>query len=179
MFFCQLEIANWVSRKKKQLNTIDKGINFVGYIIKPYRKYIRKSTMQNIYNKGKIIENYRQSLNSYFGMLIHANAYRERQKIQKYYSNVKFNKQLTKVLWHIPRSYYIMNIIQIYSTPLWETAYPNFNDHKQQFLDCVTAFRASNPDGISKSNINGYQSPINLTNEANMAPLFEFVAQMS
>jgi uncharacterized protein (TIGR02466 family) len=72
-----------------------------------------------------------------------------------------------------------MNIIQIYSTPLWETAYPNFNDHKQQFLDCVTAFRASNPDGISKSNINGYQSPMNLTNEANMAPLFEFVAQIA
>ena len=72
-----------------------------------------------------------------------------------------------------------MNVIQIYSTPLWESTYPNFNEHKQQFLDRVTAFKETNSDGISKSNINGYQSPMNLTNEEDMAPLFEFVAQMA
>lgn len=72
-----------------------------------------------------------------------------------------------------------MNVIQIYSTPLWESTYPNFNEHKQQFIDCVIAFKESNSDGVSKSNINGYQSPMALTNESDMAPLFEFVAQMA
>jgi len=84
--------------KKKQLNTIDKGINFVGYIVKPYRKYIRRSTIKNLYNRTKIMKNYRQSLNSYFGMLIHANTYREREHIQKFYSKIKFNKSLTKCI---------------------------------------------------------------------------------
>lgn len=84
--------------KKKQINTIDKGINFVGYIVKPYRKYIRRSTIKNIYRTKKIMQNYRQSLNSYFGMLIHANTYSERRTIQKFYPSIKFNKNLTKAL---------------------------------------------------------------------------------
>jgi len=70
-----------------------------------------------------------------------------------------------------------MNIIQIYATPVWESAYPEFNDHKQQFLDCVTKFKTKYPDGIHKSNINGYQSPMTLTHETSMAPLFEYIAQ--
>lgn len=84
--------------KKKQINTIDKGIDFVGYIIKPHRKYIRKTTIRNIYNKRRVLQNPRQSLNSYMGMLIHANTYNERKRIKKYYSNVKFNAQLSKVI---------------------------------------------------------------------------------
>ena len=43
------------------------------------------------------MKNYKQSLNSYFGMLIHANTYKERKKIQKFYSKLKFNKKLNKV----------------------------------------------------------------------------------
>lgn len=70
-----------------------------------------------------------------------------------------------------------MNIIQIYATPVWESTYPEFNDHKQQFLDCVTKFKTKYPDGIHKSNINGYQSPMTLTHETSMAPLFEYIAQ--
>lgn len=70
-----------------------------------------------------------------------------------------------------------MNIIQIYATPVWESTYPEFNDHKQQFLDCVTEFKTKYPDGIHKSNINGYQSPMTLTHETSMSPLFEYIAQ--
>jgi uncharacterized protein (TIGR02466 family) len=72
-----------------------------------------------------------------------------------------------------------MNIIQIFSTPVWESSYPDFTEHKQQFLDCVTQFRETHPEGISKSNINGYQSPMTLTQEQPMAPLFEYIAQMA
>lgn len=71
-----------------------------------------------------------------------------------------------------------MNIIQVFSTPIWNSDFPDFQNQKQTFLQAVTEFREQNPQGISKSNIIGYQSPMNLTNEPRLAPLFEFVAQM-
>jgi len=71
-----------------------------------------------------------------------------------------------------------MNIVQVYSTPMWESQLPEFSTHKESFLKCVESFRQQNPESISKSNINGYQSPMNLTKEPEMAPLFEYVAQM-
>lgn len=72
-----------------------------------------------------------------------------------------------------------MNTIQIFSTPIWESPYPDFSEHKDEFLSCVTKFRSTNPEGIVRSNINGYQSPMTLTQEPIMAPLFEYVAQMA
>lgn len=72
-----------------------------------------------------------------------------------------------------------MNIIPIYSTPVWESLYPNFDSDKQNFIDCVENFRKTHEQGIVRFNVNGYQSPINLTTEAPMAPLFEFIAQMA
>jgi len=71
-----------------------------------------------------------------------------------------------------------MNIVQIYSTPMWESQLPEFSTHKESLLKCVESFRKQNPEGISKSNINGYQSPMTLTKEPEMGPLFEYVAQM-
>jgi uncharacterized protein (TIGR02466 family) len=71
-----------------------------------------------------------------------------------------------------------MNIVQIYSTPMWESQLPEFSTHKESFIKCVESFRQQNPEGISKTNINGYQSPMNLTKEPEMGPLFEYVAQM-
>lgn len=72
-----------------------------------------------------------------------------------------------------------MNIIQIYSTPLWEFSLPNFKDHQTTFLQAARNFRAANPDGVQKSNLGGsYQSPMTLTKEPAFSPLFDFVAQM-
>jgi len=71
-----------------------------------------------------------------------------------------------------------MNIIQVFSTPIWNSEFPDFQNQKQTFLEAVTEFREQNPEGIDKSNIVGYQSPMNLTNEPRLSPLFEFVAQM-
>jgi uncharacterized protein (TIGR02466 family) len=72
-----------------------------------------------------------------------------------------------------------MNLVQIYSTPMWESQLPEFSIHKESFLKCVQDFRQKNPEGILKSNINGYQSPMSLTKELEMGPLFEYIAQMS
>jgi len=71
-----------------------------------------------------------------------------------------------------------MNIIQVFSTPIWNSEFPDFQNQKQTFLEAVTEFREQNPQGIDKSNIFGYQSPMNLTNEPRLSQLFEFVAQM-
>ena len=71
-----------------------------------------------------------------------------------------------------------MNIIQVFSTPIWNSPLPGFVNYRQSFLDCVHEFRRKYETGISKSNINGYQSPMILTREPEMAPLFEYVCQM-
>jgi len=72
-----------------------------------------------------------------------------------------------------------MNIIQIYSTPIWESELPNFPDHREPFTSAVRLFRKSNPNGVHKSNAgDSYQSPMNLTTEPDLSPLFDFVGQM-
>lgn len=67
---------------KKEINRVDVGINFVGYIIKPWSKYIRRSTINNMYKKTALTSDFiplRATVNSYFGMLRHVNAYKERR----------------------------------------------------------------------------------------------------
>lgn len=71
-----------------------------------------------------------------------------------------------------------MNLVQIYGTPLWESQLPNFQEEQETFIQAARDFRSANPAGIHKSNIHGYQSPMNLTTVSEFAPLFEFVAQM-
>jgi len=70
-----------------------------------------------------------------------------------------------------------MNIIQIFSTPIWNSFLPDFSTHRQDFLDCVLEFRKTH-ESIFKSNINGYQSPMFLTREPALGPLFEYVCQI-
>lgn len=81
---------------KLEINTVDKGINFVGYIIKPFCKYLRRSTIDNLHSKLNS-ENLKQVVNSYFGMMIHCNQFKERVKI-KSKLKVRFNKNLTKII---------------------------------------------------------------------------------
>ena len=57
-----------------------------------------------------------------------------------------------------------MNIIQVFSTPIWNSKFAYFEDQKETFLEAVSDFRKQNPEGVQKSNIIGYQSPITLTN---------------
>lgn len=87
---------------KKEINLVSVGINFVGYIIKPWCKYIRRSTINNLYKKSnsKIFEKLRATVNSYFGILRNANAYKERVKAVKYLSKYGcwFDGHLTKLV---------------------------------------------------------------------------------
>jgi len=82
--FLEKELLLKLHPNKKEINTLDKGINFVGYIIKPHRVYIRNSTVK--YLKQKInnlkieelqsnLDKYQATLNSYFGMFRHIKGY--------------------------------------------------------------------------------------------------------
>lgn len=88
---------------KKQMNLIEKGVDFVGYIIKPHSKYLRRSTISNLYKKVEANGNNNllvPSINSYFGMMRHADCFNERKRFVITFRDrkFKFDKYLTKVI---------------------------------------------------------------------------------
>ena len=88
---------------KKEINKVDVGINFVGYIIKPWCKYIRRSTIHNMYSSIHDITEFdsmRATVNSYFGMLRNVNGYKERKRAAMYLGKTGywFNGNLTKLI---------------------------------------------------------------------------------
>jgi len=88
---------------KKDINDVEVGINFVGYIIKPRCMYIRRHTVDNMYKRTAQHDNFdslRPTINSYLGILRNANSYKERTKVtDKLKSNgYKFDNNLTKII---------------------------------------------------------------------------------
>ena len=88
---------------KKSINKIEHGINFVGYIVKPYCRYLRRSIIENMYKKTQQcgdnadIYRYRGVVNSYLGMLKHVNSYKERLKFARNRPHLHFDKNITKM----------------------------------------------------------------------------------
>ena len=82
-----------LNRKKCSVNLIVKGIDFVGYIIKPSRMFLRQKLIKKIFliiklwkknlNKYMYIylSDFRKTINSYFGMMIHMNMFNIRFQI--------------------------------------------------------------------------------------------------
>ena len=71
-----------------------------------------------------------------------------------------------------------MNLMSIYSVPLWQSDYPYFKEHQELFLKVVKEYKKQNPS-IQKSNISGYHSPETLHHVEELRPLFEYICQMS
>ena len=72
-----------------------------------------------------------------------------------------------------------MNLIPIYSTPVWQSEYPEFEEHKGIFLSSVREYKEHNPTKETpRSNISGYQSPDTLHHVEELCPLFEYICQM-
>ena len=68
----------------------------------------------------------------------------------------------------------------IYSTPLWQSEYPEFEEHKELFLTIVKEYKDQNPtQEIPRSNIAGYHSPSTLQGVEELCPLFEYICQMA
>lgn len=72
-----------------------------------------------------------------------------------------------------------MELLSIFSTPVWMSVYPDFEEQKETFLTCVRNFKNKNPQGEQKSNIAGYQSPFTLQGEEELRPLFQYVCEMA
>jgi uncharacterized protein (TIGR02466 family) len=71
-----------------------------------------------------------------------------------------------------------MELVPIYSTPVWMSVFQDFDDSKETFLSCVKEFKEKNPQGEEKSNVNGYQSPAKLQTQQELASLFNYICAM-
>lgn len=72
-----------------------------------------------------------------------------------------------------------MELLPIYSTPVWMDAFQDFEENKDTFLSCIRKFKENNPDSEEKSNINGYQSSATLQTQEELASLFNYVCGMA
>ena len=67
----------------------------------------------------------------------------------------------------------------INSVPMWQSEYPEFEEHKEIFLNTVREYKEQNPTKETRrSNVNGYQSPDTLHHVPELRPLFEYICQM-
>ena len=76
--------------RKKLINKAENGIDFVGFIIKPGRIFMRKKTRNKMFETVKhwrksphwfeerSLQNFRRSINSYIGMMVHLNEFKMR-----------------------------------------------------------------------------------------------------
>lgn len=72
-----------------------------------------------------------------------------------------------------------MNLLSLFSVPIWQSEYPEFKEHKETFLSIVKEYKEKNPTKETpRSNVAGYQSPNTLQNVAELSPLFEYICQM-
>jgi RNA-directed DNA polymerase len=91
--YCEIEINNFLinnldlklNSTKTKHNLISKGIDFIGYIIKPGRIHLRSKTKNKLKNNvnnlaNNNIEEKQQTINSYLGMFKHSSSYQERRK---------------------------------------------------------------------------------------------------
>ena len=75
--------------KKTDINRIEHGVNFLGYIVRPYARYVRRSTLHNAHHKIADMpanadpHQVQATANSYLGLMRHANAWHERQRFAR------------------------------------------------------------------------------------------------
>lgn len=91
--FLQKNLALSLNHKKKNINIVSKGFDFVGHVIKPNRLHLRTRIIKksfNSINKWKKSNNrfsnnelykFRNQINSYLGMYKHVSGYNLRKKL--------------------------------------------------------------------------------------------------
>lgn len=98
-------------QNKKSINKVERGIDFVGFVEKPYRRVIRQKTLKKIFKivreqksdsnwyTTENLEKYKNTINSYLGMLRNTNGYKLRREICMQSINlfVTCNKNFTKL----------------------------------------------------------------------------------
>ena len=86
--FLQSRLGLHLHPRKTSINRIERGFDALGFVLRPYARYVRRSTVRHAYHKldgmcrasAPVVE-VRNAANSYFGILRQANAWRERSRI--------------------------------------------------------------------------------------------------
>lgn len=87
--------------RKTHLQGSDQGINFVGYVVRPWARYLRRRSLATAAHKlRQPLANPVQTLNSYFGLLRHTHGWRQRQALAHRARAVGLrpDRHLTKVI---------------------------------------------------------------------------------
>ncbi len=97
---------------KIKLNLVEHGINFIGFIIKPHRTYLRRSTLASCKKRirtwkqhgspldAPTLDGLGQGVTSYLGMLRQVNGYKARTALCTHFDNlfIRADVQLTKLI---------------------------------------------------------------------------------
>jgi uncharacterized protein (TIGR02466 family) len=70
-----------------------------------------------------------------------------------------------------------MDLMSVYCVPLWQSEYPEFEEHKEIFLNAVRTYKEENPS-IERSNVCGYHSPGTLQTVKELKSLFEYICHL-
>lgn len=82
--FLSRELKLELHPKKIKIGRASQGINFVGYIVKPHRRYIRNSTLISAKSAARKKSDFSESsVNSYMGIMMHSSSYNLRKEICK------------------------------------------------------------------------------------------------
>jgi hypothetical protein len=108
--FLQSQLKLTLHPKKIYLQHYTKGVTFLGTVIKPYRRYLRKRTFGYFYTKiqqlnrdGCDLKTFRSVVNSYLGFMKHTKSYKQRKRMletlvdPRFWSYYKCNEGYTKV----------------------------------------------------------------------------------
>lgn len=97
--YVSLNLAVKFHPNKCEINKFEHGVNFVGYIVKPYRKYIRRSTINTMYGRiDNPVKELKPTINSYLGMMVHCNAFNERNRVKERMMGNIFDNDIRKMI---------------------------------------------------------------------------------
>ena len=85
--FVGRELGLRLHPNKTDINRIERGINFLGYIVRPHARYVRRSTVLSAHQRiADLVDAadpaaLRSTVNSYLGLMRHANTWLERGRL--------------------------------------------------------------------------------------------------
>lgn len=72
-----------------------------------------------------------------------------------------------------------MQLINIFTTTIWRSEFPEFDKFQEIFLEKIKEFRKNNPESNTHSSVNGYQSPNGIHLMEEFSPLFNYICFMA
>lgn len=93
--FLRDKLDLWLNHKKKNMNKISRGFDFIGFYIAPGHRHLRRRTVkksfkavekweqnENRFEKEELVK-FRNTINSYLGMYKHVNGYNIKKELSK------------------------------------------------------------------------------------------------